>query len=107
MDWKAIQKQLERFKYPLLILLLGLFLLLMPSEKQRERTDGSDTGETLEQVLVCTDGVGRVRVIVSEKGAVVVCDGAEKAGVRLDILHAVASYTGFGSDKITVLKMSD
>ena len=46
-------------------------------------------------------------MIVSENGVVVVCRGAEDAKVRLDIIRAIGSYTGFGSDKITVLKMAD
>ena len=58
-------------------------------------------------MLSCTNGVGRAEVIASECGVVVVCDGAEDAKVRLDIIRAVSSYTGFASDKITILKMTD
>ena len=39
------------------------------------------------------------------KGAVVVCEGADHASVKLNIVQAVSSLTGLGSDKITVLKM--
>lgn len=39
------------------------------------------------------------------QGAVVVCTGAERAAVRLAIKEAVASLTGLGSDRITVIKM--
>lgn len=39
------------------------------------------------------------------QGAVVVCQGADSAQVRLDITEAVASFTGLGSDAITVKKM--
>lgn len=38
-------------------------------------------------------------------GAVVVCDGADKASVRLAITQAVAKITGLGADAICVLKM--
>lgn len=98
-------KKLDKFKYPLLILVLGLGLMLMPSG-----TKSPVSGETdalLQQVLSCSAGVGEARVIASEKGVVVVCQGAENAAVRLDIIRAVGSYTGLGSDKITVLKMAD
>ena len=98
-------KKLGRFKYPLLVLLFGLLLMLLPQGGGRETAEES-VAVRLEQALGCTEGVGRVRVIVSDNGAVIVCDGAGKAAVRLDILHAVASCTGFGADKITVLKMS-
>ena len=38
-------------------------------------------------------------------GAVVVCDGADSATVRLRIMQAVSALTGLGSDKISVIKM--
>ena len=38
-------------------------------------------------------------------GAVIVCDGAESADVRLKVSKAVAAYTGLGMDEITVLSM--
>ena len=105
-DWKTLTKRLADYKYPLLLLLIGVLLMLLPS---RTKVDAqSPTAESaLEEVLSECSGVGRVRLIVSENGAVVVCDGAENAAVRLDILRAIGSYTGFGSDRITVLKMSN
>lgn len=48
--------------------------------------------------------VTRVRYPVY-KGAVVVCEGAERASVRLAIVQAVSRLTGLGSDKISVMKM--
>ena len=39
------------------------------------------------------------------KGAVVVCQGADNAAVRLAIVDAVGKATGLGADKISVLKM--
>ena len=33
--------------------------------------------------------------------------GAENAAVKLDIIRAISSYTGFGSDRITILKLAD
>ena len=39
------------------------------------------------------------------QGAVIVCEGAGSPAVRLAIKEAVASLTGLGSDKITVIKM--
>lgn len=38
-------------------------------------------------------------------GAVVVCQGADSAAVRLAVTEAVADATGLTTDKITVLKM--
>lgn len=38
------------------------------------------------------------------RGAVVVCQGAENAGVRLAVTQAVAALTGLGSDRIMVIQ---
>ena len=105
-ELKEQAQKLEKFKYPLIVLVIGVVLMLIPGRNTYQ--DASDTGESpLRQVLSCTQGVGRAEVIVSESGVVVVCDGAEDAKVRLDIIRAVGSYTGFGSDKITILKMTE
>lgn len=39
------------------------------------------------------------------QGAVILCQGADSAQVRLAIIQAVTSATGLSSDRITVLKM--
>lgn len=98
--------KLEKFKYPLLILALGVVLMLLPSSSSRKEQSGDDSA-LLQQMLSCTEGVGEVRVLVSEKGVVVVCSGAKDAEVRLHIMKAVSAYTGYGSDKITILKMAE
>ena len=38
------------------------------------------------------------------QGALVVCEGAEQAAVRLAVTEAVAALTGLSSDRITVVK---
>lgn len=50
---------------------------------------------------------GLIRQIIPPvyQGAVILCQGADSAAVRLAIIQAVASATGLTSDKITVLKM--
>ena len=103
---KAKAAKLEKFKYPLIVLIVGVVLMLIPGKSTYLNTP-SGTDEPLKTVLSCTNGVGRAEVIASECGVVVVCDGAEDAKVRLDIIRAVSSYTGFASDKITILKMTD
>lgn len=104
-ELKEKAKRLDKFKYPLIVLVLGVMLMLLPSGVSESGEDSGDT--TLKTVLSHTRGVGRAEVLVSENGVVVVCDGAEDAKVRLDIIRAVGSYTGFGSDKITILIMTD
>ena len=103
---KNAAEKLERFKYPLLILIIGLFLMLLPSRP--DKTGCADDGDAVfQQILSSTEGVGDAKVIVSENGVVVVCRGGDNAAVRLEIIKAIGSYTGFGSDKITVLKMAE
>jgi len=104
MDLSQWLKRLERYKYPLIVLAIGLVLLLWPSGKSAPQAEADPN---LAQLLAATEGVGRVYAAVSDHGAVIVCEGAEKARVRMDILQAVSSYTGLGADRITVLKMTD
>ena len=70
--------KLEKFKYPLIILIVGVVLMLIPGKSTYLNTP-SGTDEPLKTVLSCTNGVGRAEVIASECGVVVVCDGAEDA----------------------------
>ncbi len=39
------------------------------------------------------------------QGAIVLCQGADNAAIRLSVVEAVMSVTGLTSDRITVLKM--
>ena len=39
------------------------------------------------------------------RGAMVICEGADKASVRLSVIDAVSKVTGLSSDRISVLKM--
>ena len=104
MNKKNILQLLEKWKLPVLILLVGLCLMLLPStERDAERPAAEQ--EALALLLSETQGVGKTRVLISESGVVVACSGASNASVRLDIIRAVCSYTGFGSDKITILKL--
>ena len=104
-ETKQILAKLGQIKYPLLMLALGVFLLLLPGKSAPENA-AENQDQLLQQTLARTEGVGEVWVITSENGAVVVCQGAEDAKARLDIIRAVYAYTGFSSDKITVLKLA-
>ncbi len=58
--------------------------------------EGSGVQKPLEKKIVCPVYLG----------AVVVCDGAEKASVREQILDAVHQFTGLRSDQIAVLPLA-
>ena len=98
---KRVLDFLKRFKFPLLILAFGILLMLIPTEeKKAEGNSFCELGDTLS----LTQGVGEAYVLVSENGVVVVCDGAQEAKIRMEITEAVKAYTGFGADRITILK---
>ena len=96
-------KIIDKFKYPLIVLSVGLLLMLLPGFSSASAKDDNE----LQTVLSSVKGVGEARVIVSEHGVVIVCEGSENASVRLALLEAVKAYTGFTSDKISVLRMKE
>ena len=78
------------------------------------QTTGMDSSQSYESDLtILSDGsYGEKPVTVKNllptfRGAVVLCDGADNAQVRLAVTQAVSTVCGIGSDKVTVLKMSD
>lgn len=105
MKLDALVKKLDQIKYPLLVLTIGLLLILFPSKKETADDYSADRG--LSQLLSMAEGVGEAEVLISEHGVLVICEGASDAAVKLDILRAVGSYTGFGSDRITILRLAD
>ena len=63
-----------------------------------------------ETVLIRNENGGESPIITHTRypvyeGAVVVCEGADNASVRLYVVNAVSDLTGLGSDKISVIKM--
>ena len=116
-EWKGA----IRGKAPvLLVLALGLLLLLLPRSGAASTGTGTGAGDPLEAsgipletecarlgaLLEAIRGVGTAKVLLSRSGAVVVCDGASDARVRLDVTEAVSAYTGLSSDKTKVMQRS-
>ena len=153
-------QKLGRFKYTILILLIGIGLMCIPFDTKSQSSEAHtptaielDLQIRLQEILACVEGVGQVSVLLSPetgvshtyqtntqsrisedaeehqyetvlmsgggeenalisathyptyKGAVVVCQGADKASVKLAVIRAVSGVTGLGSDHITVIKM--
>ena len=163
MDWVTLRSRgkelVRKYRYVLLVVLAGLFLMALPDGKNAKAAPEPATAETeprqdlqtgLEEILSQIQGAGRVRVLLTQRegertvyqtdedstssgirsdtvllngsdrsqtglvqqvnpptylGAVIVCQGADSASVRLAIVSAVGSVTGLSTDKITVLKM--
>ena len=125
LDLGALTKTLAKNKYVLLVLCVGLGLLLLPRRTANESASTA-TGaapaasglpmaasgipvdaecERIAALLRSVRGVGEAQVLLSSSGCVVVCEGADRPEVRLNVTNAVAAYTGLGSDKIRVFKM--
>ena len=70
-------------------------------------SDGSGRYDTVTVTESDRSQSGLVQQVIPPKyqGVIVVCQGAQKASVRLNIIDAVAKVTGLGTDRISVLKM--
>ena len=76
---------LKKYRAVLAVLLAGVLLL-----------SSGHSGNTEQVQTVSAD---------TFRGAVVLCDGADDASVRLSVTQAVSTVCGIGADKVTVLKM--
>lgn len=86
---------------------VGTVKVLLSYETTMESEYVSDEGET---VVLSTGGGGQAALTKLKRyprylGAVIVCEGAERAAVRLNVMEAVARFTGLGADRITVLQL--
>ncbi len=74
-------------------------------------SQSEESSNTQKDTVTVTDAdrnqMGLIKQTISPvyRGAVVVCEGADSAFVRLAIVEAVAKVTGLSSDRISVLKM--
>lgn len=155
--FERLRTKFDQWKLPMLIVLFGIGLMLLPEKSESTETtqpqmvDELQTMQNqLETLLAQIDGAGQVSVMLSMetgtsveyqqdvtsvqsqdrtelrkqtvllgqnqavpvqttygtyRGAVVVCQGADRPSVCLRIMQAVSSLTGLGSDKISVIKM--
>lgn len=152
----------QKYRYALLVLLIGLGLMLLPGLGTKTDTSNPlptqevksvDISQQLEEILSQIQGAGKVQVMLTiaegekimyqtdedlasgdsgtsrwdtviitdadraqsgliqqvippiYRGAIIVCQGAQNASVRLAIVEAVSNITGLGADKISVVKM--
>ena len=75
----------------------------------RNSSEG-DVDQEVQTVLVSASGGGEAPLIRQKirgeyQGALIVCEGADSARVRLELVNAVADLTGLSTDRITVIKM--
>ena len=82
---------------------------LQLAENKDETADSDETRKQSETVTI-NRGSGYEDIVITQQiypvyqGALVVCQGADKASVRLALTEAVAALTGLSSDKISIVK---
>ena len=106
MKYSRIIEKLSKYKYPLIVLIIGLVLISLPVGPKHTDEDmvQKDDEQRLAVILESSAGVGSAKVLLSESGAVIVCDGAANPEVKLNIIKATEAFTGLGCDEIQVLK---
>ena len=84
---------------------------LARDEAQTQKRGGEDTGERTQksETVVLGSGASAEVVVTRSRfpafiGALVVCEGGDRAEVRLRVTQAVTALTGLASDRITVVK---
>ncbi len=79
------------------------------SENSRTGSDGTEISSEKQQSMVFSGGSAQPITVRTDgpqyQGAVVVCDGAGSAEIRLALTEAVRALTGIPSDCISIFKM--
>ncbi len=83
---------------------------LKTNESSRMGSDSTERSAEKQQNMVFSEGSAQTPVMVRTdgpqyQGAVIVCDGADSAAVRLALTEAVRALTGISSDCISIVKM--
>ena len=106
---KAIWEKLAAYRYVLLVAAVGLLLLLWPSGAAAGMSAETEHEEEIRVAALLSriEGVGDAQVLLSDSGAVVVCEGADSASVCLSVTQAVKCYTGLGADEVKIFKTNN
>ena len=121
MDWITFRGKavlwLKEYRYVLLVLALGIVFMLLPqggSEKKEEAVpqeeERSQDAYQRDTVILSDSGrnqSGLIKQINPPKylGAIILCQGADSASVKLALMEAVSNATGLTTDRISVMKM--
>ena len=85
-------------------------VLLTVAEGERFVYQTDESSTSIDTVIVSDENrveSGLICQVIppTYRGAIVVCQGADRPEVQLKVVEAVSKVTGLGSDRITVLKM--
>jgi hypothetical protein len=101
----------------IILALVGVFIISLGFITGSGEQDSESDEGRLSALCEAIDGVGRCRVYVSYspsgyssgqgrvEGVAIVCDGADRAAVRSEIIELVSALYGIGSNRISVSKM--
>ncbi len=114
---EKLRKAAGKYKYAIVVALLGVLLMLLPAGGARKTQSTAEpeartsVQSEWERALAAFDGVGRLRLVLRTEpetqrctGALVVCEGADSAAVRLELTRALGALTGLSSEKIAIVK---
>lgn len=80
-------------------------------QSDQDSTTNAESGSVRNETVIVMDADRSQQALVQQvlsptyQGAIVLCQGADDASVRLAIVEAVANVTGLRTDRISVLKM--
>ena len=80
-------------------------------KSQREQKEGTVESDSDMKPSIISEGSGKESPVkIKElypkfRGALVICDGADEAGVRKTVVDSISALTGLGADSISVIKM--
>jgi hypothetical protein len=111
---------IKKYKFIIIALAAGIVLLLLPRTTSGQARDAPNAPtaaqlsagigssalsdeEKLTSALSKLDGAGEITVVLSGKGAVIICNNLTPE-LKLRITQAVSVYTGLSSEKIIILK---
>lgn len=120
-DFHKLISQVQKYKYILLVLLLGVLLLVWPSSKEKEESntelcrmgeiyfDLEELENRMEQVLSKIDGAGEVSLILTVKGGMECIYAAdteysEENGSYEEQSKTVLISTGSGTEEAAVIQ---
>ena len=101
-------------KYALPMLFIGVLLLVVCTGFDGEKAEETvDEEARIAEMCSMTEGVGECRVMLTldpdgrVTAVAVLCEGADRAEVRRRITDMLTSLYGIGTNRISVLKISD
>ena len=117
---EGVRRIWDKYKFVALVALAGAVLLTVESDGERQLAQDSElsySGSTAapedysrsSQTVLVDDGSAEAPVVTrtvypTYRGALVVCQGGDRADVKLAVTEAVAALTGLSADRITVAK---